>query len=367
MATEIVLFGCGDVGPLHEPVDRYSKLVQPVLASADIRFANLERVYSESGTDQNNGHYYNRLDPHMLSVFTDCGFDVVSLAANHALDVGPEAMVNTMENVRRLGIQTAGAGRNLEEARQPAIIERKGVRVAFLAYCSILKEGYAAGPKRAGIAPLHTYTYYQPLDDQPGIPARPITIPHEGDLQAMVEDIAKAKKCAQAVVVSMHWGVHFIPKIIADYQTTVAKVAFAAGADLILGHHAHLPKAIGVHSGKVCFYSLSNFIMSSPPFAPAQAEKFCRTYGVTLDPDYPLMRYGTDGKRSLIAKAVISTEGVKKVSFLPVLIDKQLRPEVLRSGDSRFKEAVDFMDGVSAEFEHRFVIEGDEVVITGAR
>jgi poly-gamma-glutamate capsule biosynthesis protein CapA/YwtB (metallophosphatase superfamily) len=65
-------------------------------------------------------------------------------------------------------------------------------------------------------------------------------------------------------VLSLHWGIHFVPRLIADYQKTVAYAAIEAGADVILGHHAHVPKAIEVHAGKTCFYSLCNFIMSTP-------------------------------------------------------------------------------------------------------
>jgi poly-gamma-glutamate synthesis protein (capsule biosynthesis protein) len=146
---------------------------------------------------------------------------------------------------------------------------------------------------------------------------------------------------------------------------TVANAAFRAGADLILGHHAHTPKAIGVHQGKACFYSLSNFIMSSTAKSPAKAAEFEKQYGVVMDPDYPHLAYGADAKRSLIAKAVIAKDGVKRVSFLPVLIDKNLRPEVLRAGDARFDDAVRFMEWVSEDFDHRFTVEGDEVVVTG--
>ena len=84
-----------------------------------------------------------------------------------------------------------------------------------------------------------------------------------------------------------------------------------------------------------------------------------------LDPDYPHLSYGADAKRSLIAKAVFACDGVRRVSFLPVLIDKRLRPEVLRSGDSRFEDAVRFMDWVSEDFDHSFTVEGDEVIVTG--
>src|SRR4029077_14095565 len=124
-----------------------------------------------------------------------------------------------------------------------------------------------------------------------------------------VEDIGAAKKEADVVALSLHWGIHFMPRLIADYQPAAAKAAVAAGADLILGHHAHTPKAIGVHQGRTCFYSLSNFIMSSTAKSAEKAAAFEKRYGVTLDPDYPHLAYGADAKRSLIAKAVIRRDG----------------------------------------------------------
>ncbi|OGA49245.1 MAG: hypothetical protein A3G24_14400 [Betaproteobacteria bacterium RIFCSPLOWO2_12_FULL_62_13] len=368
MATHnVILLGCGDVGPIHEPLEAYSVLARSVLATGDIRFAQVERVYSDRGALQlHSGGDHSRVKPHMASVFSDCGFDVVSLASNHAMDWGEDALLDTIALFREKGIQTAGAGRNLEEARQPAIINRNGLRIAVLAYCSVLNEGYAAGRSKAGVAPLRAHTYYEPLEYQAGVPPRVVTVPYDEDLAAMVEDIARAKQSAHAVVVSMHWGIHFIPRMIAGYQPVVAKAAFAAGADLILGHHAHVPKAIGVHSGKVCFYSLSNFIMSAPARPADRASAFAKRYGVSLDPEYPHLPYGVDAKRSLIAKAVLSRESVKRVSFLPVLIDKQLRPEVLRQGDPRFADAVKYMDWASQDFDHQFTVEDDEVVVTGS-
>jgi poly-gamma-glutamate capsule biosynthesis protein CapA/YwtB (metallophosphatase superfamily) len=366
MDNELVLFGCGDVGPIHEPVGAYAALAKPALAAADIRFAQVERVYSERGALQvHSGGGHSRLEPPMASVFTDCGFDVVSVASNHAMDWGEDALLDTVALFRDRGVQAVGAGRDLAEARRPALLERNGVRIAVLAYCSVLREGYAAGPNKAGVAPLRAHTYYEPFDYQAGVPPRVVTIPYEEDLAGMVEDIVAAKKTAHAVVLSLHWGVHFIPRVIVDYQVTVARAAFAAGADLILGHHAHAPKAIGVYGGRVCFFSLSNFIMSATAKSPEKAAEFEKRYGVTLDPDYPHLPYGADAKRSLIAKAVIAKDGVKRVSFLPVLIDKRLRPEVLRRGDPRFDDAVRFMEWVSEDFDHRFTIEGDEVVVTG--
>ena len=198
--NSVVLMGCGDVGPLHEPMDAYSVLAKPTLAAADIRFAQVERVYSERGALQlHSGGAHSRVKPHMASVFSDCGFDVVSLASNHAMDWGADALLDTVEVFRQRGMHVIGAGRTLREARQPAIVERNGVRIAFLAYCSILQTGYAAGPDKPGIAPLRAHTYYEAIDYQAGVPPRVVTVPYAEDLDGMIEDIAAAKQSAHVV------------------------------------------------------------------------------------------------------------------------------------------------------------------------
>ena len=127
-----VLLGVGDVGPIHEPMEAYSALARPVLASADIRFAQCERVYSERGALQvHSAGGHSRVKPPLASVFTDCGFDVVSVASNHAMDWGEDALLDTIALMESKGIKTAGGGRNLAEARRPAIIEkdRKSTRL----------------------------------------------------------------------------------------------------------------------------------------------------------------------------------------------------------------------------------------------
>jgi poly-gamma-glutamate capsule biosynthesis protein CapA/YwtB (metallophosphatase superfamily) len=164
MTEEVVLLGCGDVDPIHEPMEQYSALVRDTLAGADIRFAQVERTYSARGELRSgSGGGHGRLPSHMASVFTDCGFNVASMAGNHAMDWGAEALLDTIDLLRGKGIQTIGAGRNLAEARQPAIIENKGLRVAMLAYCSVLHEGYAAGPDTAGVAPMRASARFEPV------------------------------------------------------------------------------------------------------------------------------------------------------------------------------------------------------------
>jgi poly-gamma-glutamate synthesis protein (capsule biosynthesis protein) len=345
----------------------YSTLARDTLRGADLRFAQVERVYSNLGALQlHSGGAHSRVKPELASVFEDCGFDIVSVASNHAMDWGPEAMLDSIELLRSKGIATVGAGRNLEEARKPAFIERNGIRIAFLAYCTVLREGYTAEKSKPGVAPLRAHTYYESFDYQAGVPPRTVTVPYEEDLRNLLDDVAAARKSAQAVVVSLHWGIHFIPKMIADYQKIVSKAVFGAGADLILGHHAHVPKAIESRDGKVCFYSLSNFMMSANEKNAHQAQIFKERYTADLDPDYPRLPYGKDAKRSLIARAVFGRNGIEETSFLPVLIDKELRPEVLKHADPRFRDAVDYMDWASEGFPHTFAVEGDAVVVRGA-
>ena len=368
MNGAVTLLACGDVGPIHEPVGEFCTLASETLAAADLRFAQVERVYSDRGALQvHSGGRHTRLPPRMASIFSDCGFDVVSVASNHAMDWGADAMIDSIETLQAQGIKTVGAGRNIEDARAPAIVERNGVRIAFLAYCSVLREGYVADAHHAGVAPLRVHTYYEAVDFQPGVPPHVVTVPYEDDLAALVEDVGRARSHADVVIVSLHWGLHFIPRAIADYQPLVACSAFAAGADLILGHHAHVPKAVGVHDGKVCFYSLGNFIMSAPAASAERRATFEKRYAARLDPEYPNLPYGVDAKRSLIAKAVLTKNGVRQVSFLPVLIDKKLRPEVLKANDGRFADMLQYMEWCSEGFDHVFQMEGNEVVVRGAR
>jgi poly-gamma-glutamate synthesis protein (capsule biosynthesis protein) len=210
---------------------------------------------------------------------------------------------------------------------------------------------------------MRAHAYFEPRSFQPGFPPRVVTIPYADDLANMIKCIKEAKQAADVVVLSIHWGVAIIPRIIADYQRTVAEAAASAGADVILGHHAHVPKAIAVHSGTACFYSLGNFIVTSK-MDPKKRPAFAKDHGIELDPDYPMLPFGKDAKRSLIAKILLSKSGVDRVSFLPMMLDTKCRPELLQPSDPRFNEIVSFMEWVSEDFPHQFSIEDNEVLIS---
>ena len=358
-----VFMGVGDLGPVYDPVDSFMELALPTLEQADLRFAQPARLYSERGSRPPYGGgppgHDCRLPPSKASVFKP--FDVVSLASNHTMDRGAEALFDTIQVMQGMEIEVCGAGGNIEAARRPAILRRNGVRVAFLGYCSVPRQGHAAGSSWAGLVPMQAYTYYEPLDDQPGTPPKVITVPYEDQLAALQEDITKAKEQADVVVMSIHWGIHHIPKVIAMYQPKVAHAAIDAGADLILGHHPHVLKGIEVYKGKVCFYSLGNFVLSS--VSSAEVERF----GSEVDSEYarliPGWHFIKDSRYSLVVKALFSSSGVSQVSFLPTYANTKNQAEILTQDDERFNEVLNYTEWISDEFPHNFRVEGNEVVI----
>ena len=371
-ASKISILGTGDCGPTHGPkdgypIERYSELVRPTMASVDLRIGNCERQYSlrYKGSGRSK---HGCQPPEMARIFTDCGFDAVSIANNHMYDFGPEALLDTRALLLEKGIQVTGGGKNLEEARQPAILERNGIKVGFLGYCSALENGGEAGTDKVGIAPLRVKTYYEPRG--PHAPTRVLTRPDDQDMKMILDDIASLRKRVDIVMLGFHWGVIWLPRVISDYQVTVAHACIDAGADLIMGHHPHIPKGIEVYKGKAIFYSLGNFCCTSPNRADGRRDETPWVHGAWRnhadpDPNYPLMSSaGPDGKRTLLAKAILAKDGVKGVSYLPMMIDQQYRPEVLRNGDARFDDIVRYMEWASEGFDHRFKVEGDEVVIT---
>lgn len=367
--SAVILLG-GDCGPAHGPADgfpveSYTEHVRPLLEAADVRFVNCMRTYSARGVRADHAPQVGQ-PIEMAALFTSGLFDGVTMANNHSYDSGPEAMLDTRDLFVSRGVQVTGAGRNLAEARQAVFVERNGVRVAYLGYTSVGPPGSEAGPDKPGIAPIRVRTHYEHRG--PHAPVRIRTEPVAEDLQMLVEDIAALRRRADVVILAFHSGVIRLPRVIADYQVSVAHAAVDAGADLVVCHAPHIPKAIEVYAGKVIFYSLGVFAMTKPFPAPTWSEP-AWTHGairnhVDLDPAFPLMPYGKPSTLSLLAKVVASEAGVVRVSFLPMAMDDRYRPEVLRRTDPRFGEVVDYLEWASADMPHRFVVEGDEVLVS---
>ncbi|MBI2859154.1 MAG: CapA family protein [Chloroflexi bacterium] len=360
----ITLIAGGDVGPIIEPVDRLADLVLPVLRQADFRLAQCERTYSERGAWQEwmtlpRGNM-TRQPASKGSIFAKAGIDVISVASNHCLDFGYDPLFDTIDYFRGQGIQVIGGGRNSEEARRPAILEKDGVRVAILGYASVIRDGQAAGPGKPGLAPMRASTSFTTMDFQPGSPPKITTVPYEPDMAAIRGDIEKARAHADSVVVFIHWGICYLPKTIATYQPLMAHAAIDAGADLIIGHHAHLPKGIEVYKGKVCFYGVGNFLTTGVSDLGAEVRWDLIWYH--RDPD-SIYHFPIQCKEAILPKVVFNRQGVERVAFLPVYINKLAQPEPLRAGDPRFEALLNTLEWSSDIMPHKFRVDGDEVVV----
>src|ERR1700736_5973649 len=126
--------------------------VVAITRAADLVLLNLECCISERGTPWPDPHkpFFFRAPPAATEVLTRLGVDCVTLANNHALDFGPEALLDTFEHLRAAGIAWVGAGRQRDEARAPAVLEANGLRLAVLG-CSDHPAGFGAGPDSPGI------------------------------------------------------------------------------------------------------------------------------------------------------------------------------------------------------------------------
>lgn len=370
--SEATLVAVGDVAPDRDDPRECFARTRGLLSSADFAFCQLETSLATKGVRLPQARHAVLTKPSVAPAMREAGFTAVSFAGNHSLDWGNEAFFETISNLKSAGMDVIGAGANIIEARRPVIQQANGVRVAFLAYSTILPQAYWAEANRPGVAPMRAHTVYEAIEhDQPGTPARIHTYPHRYDLAAMCADIRAAKQQADVVVVSHHWGIHFIPYVLADYQPDVAYAAIDAGADMIFGHHAHILKAIEVYKGKPIFYSLCNFatdLRMDEAHANSKGFREIQKLAPRWEPDFDsLYNFPEDARMSIAVKARLSAKGVTEVSVVPLWIDRDAIPTPLASSDPRFRQVLDYLGECCRETgrDTRFRVAGDAAVIEG--
>lgn len=204
--------------------------IKGVIESADIAIGNLEGPISDVGIEA--GKLYSfRMRPEAAAALYDAGFDVLSLANNHLDDWGREAFNDTLNNLEKNGIVAAGAGRTLDEAYNPKILERNGARFAFLAF-SDFASGVAAG-EGGGIA-----------------------VVGETKIKNAVKDV---RQKADLVAVVYHFGEEYIQEP-TPRQRRLAQLAIDEGADLVVGSHPHVIQPLEKYKSGYIAYSLGNFV-----------------------------------------------------------------------------------------------------------
>jgi poly-gamma-glutamate capsule biosynthesis protein CapA/YwtB (metallophosphatase superfamily) len=217
--------------------------VRPIVDSGDLFVVNLECPYTLS-QEKLPKNFNFRARPELVGVLTHGRVGVVSLANNHLMDYGAQGLLDTLATLDAAGIPYFGAGRNMAEARKPALLTVQGVRIALLGY-------FFLGTRN--IEPRQVYA----TDTTPGVAGH---FSDEAEMERMLrEDIALAKAKADVVLPFFHWGIegNTTPE---PYQVRLAHAAIDAGASGVLGSHPHVLQSMELYRGAPVVYSLGNFV-----------------------------------------------------------------------------------------------------------
>lgn len=210
--------------------------VEPLFRSADVVVGNLETPIAPR-TGRPGAPFSFNAPAELARDLAGSGFHLLTVANNHAFDQGRKGLVETLEHVQGAGLGVLGGGLDQARAEAPVILERKGMRLAFLARTDLFNANLNGGPGDPHVAAL--------------------------DLDRTVQALRDVRSRADAVIVVLHWGneYHLKPS---PRQRQVAEALVAAGADAVVGHHPHVlqplePLVVGERRGVVA-YSLGNFI-----------------------------------------------------------------------------------------------------------
>ena len=211
--------------------------VAPALRRADVAFGNLECAVSNRGVPVPKEFNFRGRPSALKAMSTFAGFDVLNLANNHSGDYGTGALLDTVKLVRSFGMAAVGAGGSLGSASEPRVVERLGLKIAFVGFSDILPASFFAGPGRPGTQQATT--------------------------ENIRASVARAKRRADVVIATFHWGVE--RATVEDVrQRAFATEALAAGATAVIGAHPHVLQPIRkVGARRLVAYSLGNFVFGA--------------------------------------------------------------------------------------------------------
>jgi poly-gamma-glutamate synthesis protein (capsule biosynthesis protein) len=367
VSTTVTISGVGDVlVERPDPLSAFTR-VRAALDEADVLFGNCEAVYSTTRERNASSPLHWVIDSHQFGGVRSGGFDVLSLANNRIMDGSYAGLADILSLVRASGIEPVGAGETIDIARRPVVLERRGVRVGFLAYTCAYTAGFEASPVRPGCATIAVETVYRGEVGQPGTRPSVWTFVEPGAKCSVLADVEGLRPRVHVVIVSMHWGLHSLPAVLSDYERELGRAVIDAGADAVFGHHQHIIKGVEVHRGKPIFYGLGNFLLDGArgsvhdsgadlgAFAP-----FAPFYGECLTPGYP-----QEAKRSMLVRLRGSNAGLAAASFVPCTLNDAGNPVVVEKDGSAFAEYLEYVRDINvrARLEADLSARGGEIIV----
>lgn len=206
---------------------------------ADFRVANLECTISDRGAPWPEKEFTFRSDAKNIAVLTAARIDAVSLANNHSLDFGPDALADTLAILDRAGIAHAGAGTDLTAAFKPGCSTVRDTKIGLISFTDD-RPLWEAGSGRPGIA-------YVPVDFR------------EDRAEHLFDTIRSTRSVTDVLIVAAHWGPNW------GYSPPPSQIPFAhrmveLGADVVFGHSGHVVRGVEIYRGRPIIYCAGNFI-----------------------------------------------------------------------------------------------------------
>jgi poly-gamma-glutamate synthesis protein (capsule biosynthesis protein) len=234
-------------GPIVRPVD-YRYIWGDVLAelhrvAPQVRIVNLETSVTSSDTYWPGKPIHYRMHPENVPCLEVAQIDVCALANNHVLDYGYAGLEETLRTLEAAAIQTAGAGRDLDHARSPSIVDLPGGGRVIV---------WALGSETSGVAADWAATVERPgvdlLDDF-----------SDSTADDILERVQRVKRRGDVVIASIHWGSNW------GYEVAPSQIRFAhrllhGDVDVIHGHSSHHPRPIEVYNGKLVLYGCGELL-----------------------------------------------------------------------------------------------------------
>ena len=235
-------------GPLRRPVEfAYpwgDALAVLAAAAPDVRLINLETSITTSAYHWPDKDIHYRMHPANLPCLTAAGIDVCALANNHVLDWGHQGLTDTLATLRQGGIATVGAGRDVEEARAPAIVDLAGKGRVLV---------FAFGCESSGIPPE-----WAAQRDAPGVALLPDL--SGKTLQGIADRVRMIKRPGDVAVASIHWGGNWGYAIPASHRTFARGLIDTAGVDIVHGHSSHHPMGLEIYRHRPIFYGCGDLL-----------------------------------------------------------------------------------------------------------
>lgn len=347
---DLVLLLGGDVVLDADEPEHWLSGIAPAVRAADIAIAQLEVPHTVRGTELEADVAAAPARPEHLDALREAGFAAVTLAGNHIADFGREGIEDTIARLDALGIAHTGAGSTLAEARAPAFLTHGGRRVALLSYNCVGPEAAWARDDRAGCNFLRIAT----ADGAPVTPAAQLTTVTNEARAQLAADVAAVRDAADLVIVALHKGIVHTPAVLAPYERPLAATALAAGADVVVGHHAHILRGIEIDSGRPVFHGLGNACVvthalaldQDHPGRAAWARRRRELFGFEPDPRYTLAPFHPEAVHGVLGIVILRAGGGLSTGVVPLFVEPPGRPTLAHG--ARASDAVAYLERIGA-------------------